>query len=729
MEKDTLFESLLDSYKHYIRYEEDLKMIKDAYLLAREKHQGQVRRSGEPYITHPVAVAKILASLGSGPQTLTAALLHDVVEDTDVTFEEVEKMFGKEIRDIVDGVTKIGQLSFNVEAEQSDNHQKMLLAMAKDIRVILIKIADRLHNIRTLSSMPEDKQERIARETLDIYAPLAHRLGIFRIKAELEDQSLKYTDPEKYYEVSRLIQMRRQEREQSIDKIIIDINSLFQDNHLESFEIKGRIKNIYSIYKKMFQNGRAFEDIYDLLAIRIIVDKIEECYQALGIIHANFVPIPRRFKDYIAVPKPNLYQSLHTTVLSEDGTLFEVQIRTKEMDQVAEIGVAAHWAYKEGRHYSKEKEQFEIAQKLKWYGEILKMSEEQENLNVDSKEFVDSIKDDILTANVYVFTPKGEVIELPTGATPVDFAYRIHTEVGHKMTAAIVNGKIRPIDTELKTGDIVSVKTNKNSVGPNESWLKFAKSGNARHKIRGFLNKLNKDTLVAQGKIALERELTANRLLLSDINDAFAKKHFEKQSIDTVEQIYHEIGKGTLSPKTVCNKLSGEVSKEVYLQRQLERSTRQLESLSETGIVVEGLTNPQIKLSNCCFPIPGDEVVGYVSKTQGIVVHCKECPNAKGLMQTRLIDVYFAEGLNRKYPVLLSIIARNTPNIINDVVTTINILGVNIAEINTMHTAKLEVIFKLKVILANKDQLNTVLLNLKQIPDVYKVGRDFRWEY
>src|SRR5690606_3579089 len=463
-----------------ITKEESINLITRAYQLAKEKHLGQMRKSGEPYITHPVAVARILAELEAGPNTLVAALLHDTVEDTDLTLNDLERLFGKDITSLVDAVTKLNKLIFQ-DIVQTDNQQKMILAMAKDIRVVLIKIADRIHNMRTLDSMAPEKQLRIAKETLDIFAPIAHRLGLFRWKAELEDRSLRFVDPAMYYKVSNLVKAKKDERESSISGVIDYIKSLFDESGLKDFDIKGRIKNIYSIYKKMVNGGRAFEDIYDLLAVRIIVDKVETCYQSLGIIHAHFTPIPKRFKDYIAVPKPNMYQSLHTTVLHSDGTLFEVQIRTHEMDKVAEDGIAAHWAYKESKVYSKEKEQFEIASKLKWCADLLKLTEDNDDKE-SSQEFIDTIKTDILSANVYVFTPKGEVIELPAGSTPIDFAYRIHTDVGHRMVGAIVNGRIVTLDHTLQTGDVVSIKTNKNSSGPSDDWLKIAKSPHARHK-------------------------------------------------------------------------------------------------------------------------------------------------------------------------------------------------------------------------------------------------------
>lgn len=724
--KDSLYLSLFDKFKHYIKRSEDQAMLERAYLLARDKHQGQMRRSGEPYITHPVAVASILASLDAGPQTLAAALMHDLVEDTEVTLNDITKDFGKEVAQLVNGVTKLTKLQFDVSPSQADNHQKMLLAMAKDIRVILIKIADRLHNMRTLSSMSPDSQVRIAKETLEIYAPIAHKLGLFVLKAELEDRALRYTDPEKYHKISGLIQSKREEREQSINNIISNIDHLFTDNDLVQFEIKGRIKNIYSIFKKIYINQRSFEDIYDLLAIRIIVDKVENCYQALGLIHANFTPIPRRFKDYIAVPKPNMYQSLHTTVLAQDGTLFEVQIRTKEMDDIAELGVAAHWAYKENKVYSKEREQFEIAQKLKWYGELLKMSEDVDEDDLGSKEFVDSVKGDILEANVYVFTPKGEVIELPKGGTPIDFAYRIHTDVGHKMTGAIVNNKIVPIDTQLKTGDIINVKTNKNSFGPSESWLKLAKSSHARTKIKAFLNKRNFDQLMQQGKEHLERELS-NQKINEVPTDEFVKKHFAKQSITTLSALTVEIGKGNISPKTVVAKLSGtEVAKDVILQKQMDKTAKTLETHSETGIVVPGLANPLVKLANCCLPIPGDEINGYIARQGGIVVHMKDCPNLKTLEEERMIEVFWSENIKRTYPILIKIIGSDSTNFLYEVVSAVNASSVSVAEMSSQTNTNLETIIKLKVTVEDRKQLQKLIINVKNITDVYSVERDFR---
>ncbi len=723
---DPLFNSLVDAYSSYIKKEKDLKLIQKAYFVAKEKHKGQLRKSGEAYISHPIEVAKILAKLKSGPAALVAALLHDTVEDTSMTLKEVEVIFGADIAQLVDGVTKVSKLSFNVESQQADNHQKMLLAMAKDIRVVLIKIADRLHNIRTLSSMSPDKQYKIAQETLDIYAPLAHKLGMFRVKAELEDRSLKYKDAPMYYRVSNMIQAKKDERNSSINLVIKNITELFKKSEIHDFEIQGRIKNIFSIYKKMIKDGRAFEDIYDLLAVRIIVDKIETCYQALGVIHANFTPIPRRFKDYIAMPKPNMYQSLHTTVLSKDGTLFEVQIRTQEMDEIAEFGIAAHWAYKENKTYSKEKEQFEIASKLKWYKEILRMSADEDEKQGSAQEFVETIKGDILEANVYVFTPKGEVVELSKGATPIDFAYKIHTDIGHKMVGALVNNRIVTLNYELKTGDIISVKQNKNSTGPSEDWLNIAKSSYAKHKIKGFLNKQNRGQFIDDGKITLEKELVANKVT-EVVTDDFVAANFQKNMIATTVELHLEIGKGTISPKTVINKLLGiEVDRDLMLQKQMEKASRQLTIHSETGIVIEGISTPQLKLANCCLPILGDKIFGYVSKQSGIVVHTSFCPNVKQFEENRLIDTFWSSDIKRKYSTRIKIIGSAKETMLTEVVTAINASNVTIAEVNAITKPNLEMIMRIKIVVSNLDVLNILIANLKKISDIYLVERDFQ---
>ena len=577
------YEDLYAVTSQYIHTAKDQELIQKAYDVAATLHEGQFRKSGEAYIVHPLCVAIILAELHAGPATLCAGLLHDTVEDTKETKEDVAKVFGEDIASIVDGVTKLTQLKFaSLEEKQAENHQHMLLAMAKDIRVIIVKLADRLHNIRTLGALSAEKQERIAKETLEIYAPLAHKLGMFKIKAELEDTALKYVEPVWYAKIISQIKNDTAVRFNSIDHTIAEIREYLEPEKIPHFEIKGRIKNTYSIYKKMINQSKAFEDIYDILAIRIIVNTVGECYQVLGIIHAHYTPVPKRFKDYIAVPKPNMYQSLHTTVISNDGLIFEVQIRTEEMDRVAELGVAAHWAYKENVEYSKEKEQFEIASKLKWYAELLQYSEEDKS--AEAKDFVDTIKEEILTTNVYVYTPTGEVIALPKGATPLDFAYKIHTNIGNKTVGAMVNNRIVPLEYELQNGDIISIKTNKNSFGPSENWLKIAKTSHAKHKIKSFLNKQNRDVLVANGKSLVEEEFRSNRLT-PDLTEDFVVTNFSKNNINSLEDLYCEVGKGALSAKTVVKKYTGEGrNHEESLAKQIERSQRILTTNSETEI-------------------------------------------------------------------------------------------------------------------------------------------------
>ena len=716
------YDDLYQLISKYIVSEENQSLIYRAYDLANRLHVGQVRQTGEPYIIHPIHVAIILAELHAGPATICAGLLHDTVEDTSETKEDLIKAFGEDIASIVEGVTKLSQMKFaTLEQKQAENHQHMLIAMAKDIRVIIVKLADRLHNIRTLGALPSEKQVRIAKETLEIYAPLAHKLGMFQIKAELEDKALKYVEPVWYAKIISQIKNNSSVRMHSIDHTISEIKDYLKPEQIPQFEIKGRIKNVYSIYKKMINQNKSFEDIYDILAIRIIVNTIGECYQALGIIHAHYTPVPKRFKDYIAVPKPNMYQSLHTTVISNDGLIFEVQIRTEEMDRVAELGIAAHWAYKENVEYSKEKEQFEIASKLKWYRELLEYSEEDKSTK--AKDFVETIKEDILTANVYVYTPTGEVIALPKGATPLDFAYKIHTNIGNKTVGALVNQKIVPLDYELQNGDIISIKTSKNSFGPSENWLKIAKTSHAKHKIKGFLNKQNRDVLVANGKASLEEEFRINKLSF-DVDDAFVEAQFSKNNMHSLEDLYYEIGKGNFSVKTVTNRLSDKNAHEESLAKQMERSKRILTTNSETGVVVEGLSNPQLKLGSCCNPIPGDPIKGYVTKGYGIVIHHKNCKNAISFAKERLIHLNWATNPNRKYPVCIKITATSNPNLLVEIMNVVSANGLSILAINANNNQNLQTVVKLKVLTNGLNDLEKMIVNMKKIKYIDHIERD-----
>ena len=721
---DVTYNDLYLVTSEYIHSDKDQRLIRKAFEMANYLHQGQYRSSGEPYIIHPLSVAIILAELHVGPPTICAGLLHDTVEDTGVTLQTIVDEFDEDIALLVDGVTKLTKMKFtSLEQKQAENHQHMLLAMSKDIRVIVVKLADRLHNIRTLTALAPEKQARIARETLEIYAPLAHKLGMFKIKAELEDTALRYVDPQMYLKITNQIKNTASVRINSIDTTVEEIKKILAPHNILGYEIKGRIKNKYSIYKKMINQSKEFEDIYDIIAIRVIVNTVGECYQVLGIIHANYTPVPKRFKDYIAVPKPNMYQSLHTTVIGPKGLIFEVQIRTYEMDKVAELGIAAHWAYKENVEYSKEKEQFEIASKLKWYGELLKFSEEKEEEG-EAKEFVTAIKEEILNTNVYVYTPTGDVIDLPKGATPLDFAYKIHTNIGNKTVGAMVNNRIVPLDYELKNGDIISIKTNKNSFGPSENWLKIAQTSHARHKIKSFLNKQNKDISITQGRESLEQEFKANRLTL-DIDDEFVVKFFSKNNINSLEDLYCEIGRGNLSPKTVVAKYTGENrTQDDLLQKQMERSQRILTTHSETGVVVEGLSNPQLKLGSCCNPIPGDPIMGYITKGYGIVVHHKNCKNASTFAKERLISLEWAINIERKYQVSIKITAMTSPSLLVDVMNVVSANGLSILSINANNNTNLETVVKLKVLTASLTDLEKMIVNMKKIKSIHNIERD-----
>jgi GTP pyrophosphokinase len=725
MEINEMFLELKESFERNIKDENDRIKIKEAYLLADKMHKDQLRKSGEPYIIHPLSVAKILADYKVGPETLEAALLHDVVEDTSISLEEIEEKFGSGVAILVDGVTKISRIKFSPKA-QAENVQKMLIAMSKDIRVVVIKLADRLHNMRTLMYLPADKRTRIAEETLDIYAPLSHKLGMNQIKTELEDTALQYSCFEKYEEIRILLEKDKIKRDILISTIKENIDSLLELHKVKDYDIKGRVKNIYSIYKKMTLNNRAFEDIYDLLAIRIIVSDVSQCYNVLGIIHSNFTPIPKRFKDYIAVPKPNMYQSLHTTVLSKDGSLFEVQIRTLDMDEVAEKGIAAHWAYKENKSYSKEREQFEIASKLKWYGELMKMTEDTDDKETGAIDFVDTIKGDILIANVYVFTPTSEVVELPKGSTPIDFAFRIHTDIGIKLVGAMVNNKIVTLDYILQTGDVVSCRINKNSLGPNASWLKIAKSQHARHKIKAYLNKLNKDTLIAAGKDLIEKEIDSK--LLDNLNDDFVKANYEKNNLLEVVDLYLEVGKGNISAHSIKLKLNNSfnVTHAEQLQKQMDKVNRQLVSNSDTGVVIDGLTNPSIKISNCCLPIPNEEIVGFVSRGGGIIVHSKKCPNLAVFEKNRFILATWGINISRRYPTRIKVTCATSNNILTDVVTAINSHGESIAEIKAINHPNLETTIKIKISVDSDIRLESLFASIKKITSVYEVEREFK---
>lgn len=710
----------------YLHNEDNLNLIKKAYDVAKKKHEGQFRKSGDPYIQHPVEVAYILATLHAGPDTIAAGLLHDVLEDTDMSKEEMAATFNKDVAEIVDGVTKISKLKYMTkEKALAHNHEKLLLAMAKDIRVILVKIADRLHNMRTIQFHSEEKQKRIAQETLDLYAPLAHRLGMYRIKAELEDLSFKALEPEKYTEIAKEISFKKTERDEDVEKMISTVKGLLEKNHINHYDIKGRVKNIYSIYKKIITKNKTIDDIYDLLALRVIVDSVEQCYHVLGIIHSIWTPLPMRFKDYIAVPKPNMYQSLHTTVVGPAGKIYEIQIRTYEMDQIAEFGVAAHWAYKENVEYSHEKEQLEIVNKLKWYKDLTTYVE-----NSATEDPLDSIIEDIFSANVYIFTPKGDVYDFPAGSMPLDFAYRIHSDIGNKTVGAIVNGKIVPLSYKLKTGDVVEIKTNKACTGPTTEWLKLAKTSHAKTKIKAFINKKQRDAFVAKGLEELTVIGKNYNYAPTTLDDKQVMDLFGKNGIRTVEDLYWTIGKGEISALAAINRILGltdvKLDDEFALKQYSEDSSKNRKRVATNGfgIIVEGLERAKLHLGNCCQPVYGDEISGYISKGNGIIIHRVTCPNVEKASPERFINVYWDKDFSgRIFDTTLKIIALDRRNLVADMINILNGCNVTIASVTSTKNRTGDCMAKFKLQVSGLNDLNNAILNLKKIPEIYQIER------
>ncbi|WP_288596302.1 bifunctional (p)ppGpp synthetase/guanosine-3',5'-bis(diphosphate) 3'-pyrophosphohydrolase [uncultured Thomasclavelia sp.] len=716
----------------YITNQESIDLINQAYDFIMEKHEGQKRKSGEPYTIHLIWVAYILATLQTGPATIAAGLLHDVMEDCGVSREEMVERFGEEITTLVEGVTKIGKMPFKDESDvYAENHRKIYIAMAKDIRVILIKFADRLHNMRTLQFMPPHKQKRISRETLEVYTPIAHRLGINDIKTELEDLSLSYLDPVAYSEISKLLATKQEERKESVAKMMASVKQILDDNSYQ-YRILGRAKSIYSIYKKMFVKKKRFDELYDLYALRIITQDKMDCYGILGLIHDQYRPIPGRFKDYIAMPKPNMYQSLHTSVIGEDGNTFEIQIRTEEMDELAELGVAAHWRYKENKGYSSKKEQQEIGEKLQWLREFISLSDDIKD--GDAKEYYASLKRDIFEANVYVLTPQGKIVELPNGSTPIDFAYRIHTEVGHKAVGAIVNNVMVPIDTKLNTGDVVEIKTNKQSLGPSEDWLKFVRTAGARNKIRQFIANREAETkkeTIEDGRKMLRDELKKRQLDEKKYMDPDTyKTYLGSFGARSFDDILYFIGKKSLPAMNLLDRVvpkkSGffdSISK--MLQRNNQVNEKQQSSRNNSGVVVKGLDGLRIQLSKCCNPIPGDDIMGFVSQGQGIKVHRRDCPNIQQPeIKARLIDVYwdFASISTMKFQADLEIVGLDRPNLLNDVVTSLGQMKINILNIHA-DVVDMKAIIKLKISVEDASRLQQAIDNIDRIQGIYEIKR------
>lgn len=727
--QDFSAQEVIDLCAKYMN-DSSLEFIQRALDYATEAHKDQFRLSGEPYIIHPIQVAGILAELQLDPSTIATGFLHDVVEDTDRTLDDIRNEFSEVVAFLVDGVTKLGKLKFQSKQEAlAENHRKMLLAMSKDLRVIIVKLADRLHNMRTMKFQRKEKQIEKSQEAIDIYAPLADRLGISSIKWELEDIALRYVNSEYYYSIVNQMDTKRTERENFIQETIDEIKVAVEELGIEA-DISGRPKHIYSIYRKMVDQRKEFDDIYDLLAIRVIVDSIKDCYAVLGAVHTQWKPMPGRFKDYIAMPKANMYQSIHTTVIGASGKPVEIQIRTKQMHMVAEYGVAAHWAYKEGKT-SKVNEEDSINKQMTWFRDLVELQDDAK----DASEFMDFVKEDLFKDQVYVFTPNGEVMELPTGSGPIDFAYHIHSEIGNKTIGAKVNGRIVALDYKLKNGDIVNILTNSNSNGPSRDWLKFTNTSKARNRIKRFFKLQDLEENSELGESILEKELKEIGHSLKALNNKKVEASLlERFNFNTLTDLFASIGLGEVSVSTIINflDLKQEKAEEEILDNDTtiskEASNRQRQrTVHESGVVVEGADNLMIRLSKCCNPVPGDEIIGYITRGRGISVHRKDCPNllAETELNDRLIDVKWDQEFQptEEYITELFIIGFDRAGLINDVLHVVSHTVKSLLSVNGKRDKNSSATVSLKVAVSNTMQLDDLINKLKNIPDVYEVKR------
>jgi len=706
------------------------KLIMKAYELAKNAHGTQLRLSGEPYIIHPVEVAYIVTTMQLDDESICAALLHDVFEDTEVTKEEVINLFGQSVADLVDGVTKLGNLSaqtfIDKREEQVENYRKFFMAMAKDIRVLMIKLADRLHNMRTLKHLADDRKIANAKETRMLYAPLANRLGIYSIKWELEDLSFMYLEPDAYFELAKGVKSKRAEREEFINNIINELKAKMKEMKIQA-EIYGRPKHLWSIYRKMKKDNKTLDQIYDLSALRIIVNSLKDCYAALGFVHEMYKPMPGRFKDYIAMPKPNMYQSLHTTLIGTNGVPFEVQIRTWDMHRVAEFGIAAHWAYKEKGASVKVSASDD---KLSWLRETL----EWQNETNDDTEFMNKLKIDLFDEEVFVFTPAGDIKALPAGATTIDFAYSVHEQVGHRMVGAKVNSRIVPITTELSNGDIVEIITSDNSNGPSRDWIKVVKTTSARSKIQNYFKKALREENTIKGKEMIEKELKRIGMSFGDLfKPEWVEKTLEKYKYASLEDAYASIGFGAISPLKIITRLLEEYKKE-NKDLELEKKIEELKQVkldnrprsSKSGIIVKGIENCLVKFAKCCNPLPGDEIVGYITRGRGVSIHRADCINCRNLInnETRLIDVAWQKETNATYVAELTIYANDRNALLADITIALNEIKQTLISVNAKTTSNRVAIITIGLEVDSIEKLNKVIKAIRRVDSVYDVVRN-----
>lgn len=700
--------------------EAEFQELKAAYDFSAAAHEGQKRQTGEPYFIHPCAVVNILVDLGfDDVSTLVAAFLHDVLEDTPVTSDELEQKFGKEVLELVEGVTKLDKIKFvSAEDEQAENLRKMFFAMAKDYRVIIIKLADRLHNMRTLDALKPEKQIKIATQSLKIYAPLAGRLGLSFVKCELEDLAMRYLYPDDYYELVEFIKTKSKERQQFIEKICDELKAKLQELGIEG-EVNGRQKHLYGIYKKMLKQGKNIEQIYDISAVRVIVNEVQDCYTVLGAIHTMWMPLPGRFKDYIAMPKPNGYQSLHTTVITKFKETFEIQIRTYEMHRIAEYGIAAHWKYKEGKTGATK-----IDDQINWLREVMDTQRESS----DSHEFLENIEGNVFTDEVYVFTPKGKVLNLPVGSTTVDFAYAIHSAVGNKCIGAKVNGKIVPLNTVLNTGDIVEILTTNSGKGPSRDWIKFVKTASARTKIRQYFKKEMKEENIKRGKDMLEREAKRRGYNLSELLSTAGLNYImNRYTLSSIDDLYASVGFGGLTTNQIIVKLIDYFKRDLLSKNpvaEIKTTSTTGKSSSGNGVLIRGYDDFLVRLSHCCNPVPGDKIVGYVSRGRGVSVHCADCPNVKNMEPERLIEAKWDDVISQNFLASLKIYCENKGGILAAVTTIISNMKISITGAfarsdNDNGTAEITVMLEVK----STDQVEDVIKKLKTLPEVIDVHR------